>query len=93
MNRSFGPAKMFWIYAGICVAGFIFIKAQLHSCPKQRAGLTKKSNAHGQEADDYRSPLSGAGDSTVRDSAHQSFTFFDFDWVFRIAANVRHRQR
>jgi sugar porter (SP) family MFS transporter len=29
MNRGLGAAKTFWIYAGICVAGFIFIKARL----------------------------------------------------------------
>jgi sugar porter (SP) family MFS transporter len=29
MNRDLGAAKTFWIYAGICVAGFIFIKARL----------------------------------------------------------------
>ncbi|HEX6803355.1 MAG TPA: sugar porter family MFS transporter [Terriglobales bacterium] len=29
MNRGLGPAKTFWIYAGICVAGFLFIKARL----------------------------------------------------------------
>lgn len=29
MNQGLGPAKAFWIYAGICVAGFIFIKARL----------------------------------------------------------------
>jgi MFS transporter, SP family, xylose:H+ symportor len=29
MNRGLGPAKTFWIYAGICVAGFIFIQARL----------------------------------------------------------------
>ena len=28
-NHSLGAAKTFWIYAGICVAGFIFIKARL----------------------------------------------------------------
>ena len=29
MNRGLGAATTFWIYAGICVAGFIFIKARL----------------------------------------------------------------
>jgi SP family sugar porter-like MFS transporter len=29
MNQGLGPAKTFWIYAGICVAGFIFIRARL----------------------------------------------------------------
>ncbi len=29
MNRGLGPAKTFWIYAGICVGGFAFIKARL----------------------------------------------------------------
>lgn len=28
-NHSLGAAKTFWIYAGICVAGFLFIKARL----------------------------------------------------------------
>ena len=28
MNRGLGAAKTFWIYAGICVAGFLFIKAR-----------------------------------------------------------------
>jgi sugar porter (SP) family MFS transporter len=26
LNKKLGPAKTFWIYAGICVAGFVFIK-------------------------------------------------------------------
>jgi sugar porter (SP) family MFS transporter len=26
LNHKLGPAKTFWIYAGICVAGFVFIK-------------------------------------------------------------------
>jgi sugar porter (SP) family MFS transporter len=26
LNHSLGPAKTFWIFAGICVAGFVFIK-------------------------------------------------------------------
>ncbi len=29
LNRKFGPAKTFWVYAVICVAGFIFIKFRL----------------------------------------------------------------
>ena len=29
MNRRLGAAKTFWIYAGVCVVGFIFIKAHL----------------------------------------------------------------
>jgi sugar porter (SP) family MFS transporter len=29
LNRGLGPAKTFWIYALICVAGFFFIKARL----------------------------------------------------------------
>ena len=29
MNRGLGPAKTFWIYAAICVAGFLFVKARL----------------------------------------------------------------
>jgi MFS family permease len=29
LNRSLGPAGTFWIYAAICVAGFLFIKARL----------------------------------------------------------------
>ncbi len=28
-NHALGAAKTFWIYAGICVAGFLFIKARL----------------------------------------------------------------
>jgi hypothetical protein len=26
LNKALGPANTFWIYAAICVAGFIFIK-------------------------------------------------------------------
>ena len=29
LNRNLGTAGTFWIYAGICVIGFIFIKTQL----------------------------------------------------------------
>ena len=29
MNRGLGAAKTFWVYAAICVLGFIFIKARL----------------------------------------------------------------
>jgi sugar porter (SP) family MFS transporter len=29
LNRNLGPAKTFWIYAAICVAGFLFIRARL----------------------------------------------------------------
>ena len=29
LNNSLGAAKTFWIYAAICVAGFLFIKARL----------------------------------------------------------------
>ena|SRR6266568_2653094 len=28
-NHALGAAKTFWIYAGICMAGFLFIKARL----------------------------------------------------------------
>jgi SP family sugar porter-like MFS transporter len=29
LNNALGAALTFWIYAGICVAGFLFIKARL----------------------------------------------------------------
>ncbi len=29
LNRGLGPAKTFWIYAAICVAGFLFIRSRL----------------------------------------------------------------
>ncbi len=29
LNRRLGPARTFWIYAAICVAGFLFIRARL----------------------------------------------------------------
>jgi len=29
LNRSLGPAKTFWMFAGVCVAGFIFILARV----------------------------------------------------------------
>jgi sugar porter (SP) family MFS transporter len=29
LNRGLGPAGTFWIYAAICVAGFLFVKARL----------------------------------------------------------------
>ena len=29
MNRGLGPAKTFWVYAAICVLGFVFIKTRL----------------------------------------------------------------
>lgn len=29
LNRSFGPAGTFWLYAGICVAGLVFITLKL----------------------------------------------------------------
>ncbi len=29
LNRGLGAAKTFWIYAGICLAGFLFMKARL----------------------------------------------------------------
>lgn len=29
MNRGLGPAKTFWVYAGICLLGFAFIKTRL----------------------------------------------------------------
>jgi MFS family permease len=29
LNNALGAAVTFWIYAGICVAGFLFIKAGL----------------------------------------------------------------
>jgi len=29
LNTRFGPAKTFWIYAAVCVAGFLFIKLRL----------------------------------------------------------------
>lgn len=29
LNAWLGPAKTFWIYAGICVAGFLFIRSRL----------------------------------------------------------------
>ena len=29
LNKSFGPAFTFWLYAAICVAGFVFIKLRL----------------------------------------------------------------
>jgi hypothetical protein len=47
MNRGLGAAKTFWIYAGICVAGFIFIKARL---PETKGKTLKKSRARGNES-------------------------------------------
>jgi len=29
LNNALGAAMTFWIYAGICLAGFLFIKARL----------------------------------------------------------------
>ncbi len=29
LNKNFGPAVTFWLYAAICVAGFVFIKLRL----------------------------------------------------------------
>jgi sugar porter (SP) family MFS transporter len=29
LNAKFGPAGMFWLYAGVCIAGFVFIKFKL----------------------------------------------------------------
>jgi len=29
LNRSLGPAATFWVYAGICVIGFLFVRARL----------------------------------------------------------------
>ena len=29
LNRSFGPARTFWVYAGICAAGFLFVRSRL----------------------------------------------------------------
>ncbi len=29
LNRNLGPARTFWIYAGICAAGFLFIRSRL----------------------------------------------------------------
>jgi len=29
LNRSLGNAGTFWIYGGICILGFLFIKARL----------------------------------------------------------------
>jgi sugar porter (SP) family MFS transporter len=29
MNQGLGPAKTFWVYAGICVLGFFFIRSRL----------------------------------------------------------------
>jgi len=28
-NHALGAAKTFWIYAGICMAGFVFIRVRL----------------------------------------------------------------
>ncbi|RPI26587.1 MAG: MFS transporter [Acidobacteria bacterium] len=29
LNKNFGPAATFWLYAGVCVAGFLFIRLRL----------------------------------------------------------------
>jgi len=29
LNGALGPAGTFWLYAAICVAGFLFIRARL----------------------------------------------------------------
>ena len=45
-NQSLGAAKTFWIYAAICVAGFLFIKARF---PETKGRLSSKSRLRGIE--------------------------------------------
>ncbi len=35
LNRDVGPAGTFWIYAGICLAGFLFIRWRLRETKGQ----------------------------------------------------------